>query len=104
LVDVEPLGLHIGTVRASHLRSLVPVELEPAQPLDDDAAALLGAALLIRVLDPQDEDTIVISGPQPVEKRRADSAAMGVAGGGGGEADAWRAGNRRLGRHGRFAV
>jgi hypothetical protein len=52
LVDGQPLHLKVGPVRTADERALAPVELEPAERVQNDVAALLGASLLVRVLDP----------------------------------------------------
>src|SRR5439155_7634835 len=61
-----------GTMRLDVARlekgALVPVDPQPAQPLEDRPDALLGRSLLIGVLDPQDEGAAVAPGEQPVEQ------------------------------------
>src|SRR5207248_8700034 len=65
---------------------VVPVEAEPGQTVEDDAGVLFGGALLIRVLDPQQELPAGMARVQPVEERGARTADVQVACRGGGEA------------------
>ena len=50
-IGVETLGLHIGTVVASDVWTLVPVEAEPPHGADDEVDVLLGRAFGIGILD-----------------------------------------------------
>ena len=52
-------------------RSLVPIEPEPAQSIEDDLDRLLGIARHVGILDAQDESAAGVPGIQPVEQRRA---------------------------------
>src|SRR3972149_2188728 len=63
LVDLQPLRLAVAGGR----RSLVPVEPEPAQRLDDGGDELLRGARAVRVLDPEDEHAAVAPREEPVE-------------------------------------
>ena len=46
----------------------VPIEAEPAHPVEDRVDRLLGRARLVGVLDPQQELAAVVAGEQPVEQ------------------------------------
>src|SRR5207237_524228 len=89
VVRGQPLHLEVGRVRASHDRSLVPIEPEPLEAVDDRLFALLRAARLVGVLDAEHERALVLPRPQPVEQRGA-----GAPGGRGREADANHRGRR----------
>ena len=52
----------------------VPVELEPAQGVEDLLDVLLGGALPVGILDPQYELAPLLAGEEPVEERRARAA------------------------------
>ena len=67
------------------------------RPVEDDLGVRVGAALLVGVLDAQDEGAAGLPGVEPVEQRRAGAADVEVAGGRGGEADANRSGCHRRG-------
>src|SRR5690606_8637308 len=78
--------LEVGAELAADLRSLVPVEAEPAQGVEDGPHAVEAGALLVRVLDAQHEGAALAAGPEPVEQRRARAADVQITAGGGGEA------------------
>src|SRR5690242_18312303 len=75
-------------MRAADVRTLVPIEPEPAQAVDDSLHHLPRRALRVGVLDAQHEDAAVAPREEPVEEGRAGAADVKVAGGRGGEADA----------------
>ena len=58
----------------------VPIEAEPAHPVEDRVDRLLGRAGLVGVLDAQQEFAAVVAGEQPVEQRRARAADVQEAG------------------------
>jgi len=64
-VDAEPLGLPVGPVWPPDLRSLVPVQTEPAEILEHAVERLLGDTRRVRVLDAQDERAAVPTSPEP---------------------------------------
>src|SRR4030095_278591 len=66
-VGREALGLAIARRR----RSLVPVETEPPERVDDGHDVLLGRARAVRVLDAEDEGAAVVAREEPVEERGA---------------------------------
>jgi hypothetical protein len=87
-VDRQALALGVRTVRTCLVRPLVPVQTEPAQAAQDGAQRVLGAALLVRVLDAQHEDALLAAGVQPVEECGAGAADVQIAGRARSEADA----------------
>ena len=80
LVAVELLRLVIGAVRPADLGALVPVDAEPAEAVEDGLQGLGHVALLVGVVDAQDELAAVLAGEQPVEQGRADAADVQIAG------------------------
>ena len=67
--EIGALGLPVRTVRAAHIRSLVPIETKPAQIANDGRFRLNGGTLNISVLDAEDERTAMAACQQPVEQR-----------------------------------
>src|SRR5690606_23798694 len=55
LVLVPPLALDVGAIRAANVRSLVPVETEPAQALHQVIGRALDESLAVGVLDAEDD-------------------------------------------------
>ncbi|CAM5544968.1 hypothetical protein SCALM49S_03598 [Streptomyces californicus] len=80
LVQVHPLRLAVGGVRAADLGALVPVQAEPAHRVEQLLVGLLRVARRVGVLDPEDQGALVVPGEGPVEQRRPDQAHVGVAG------------------------
>src|SRR5207245_10685985 len=72
---------------ALEVRPLVGTDPQPGEAVEDHPGVLLGAALLVGVLDPQNEAAGGGPGKEPVEERGAGSADMEVAGGRWGEAN-----------------
>ncbi len=87
-VDLAALALLVGAVRATDLDPLVPGEAEPAPQVQDRVVGLLGVALLVGVLHPEDDGAAEVAREGPVEQRRADQADVRGAGRGRAEADA----------------
>jgi hypothetical protein len=58
---VVPLRLEIGTVVATNLGSLVPIEPQPPKSVENRLQSLVEIPLLIGVVDPQDELTSVMT-------------------------------------------
>ena len=54
-VELGPLALAVGTERAADVRSLVPVETEPAQDIDDPLLGAFDVAVAVGVLDAEEE-------------------------------------------------
>src|SRR5205814_8638940 len=74
--------------RALEHRRLVPVEAEPREPVEDHAGVFVGGALLVGVLDAEQEHPAHVARVQPVEERGAGTTHVQVARGRRGEADA----------------
>ena len=82
-VRQEPLR-HLGVAvqtRGLELHLAVPVQLEPAQAVDDGVGRGLGRPGAVRVLDAQQEPAVMVASEQPVEQRRARAADVQVPGG-----------------------
>ena len=88
LVNVVALALEIRPEIAANLRTFVPIEPEPAQPVVDRRGRFLGVARLVRILDAQDERAAVMPREEPVEQRGARAADVQIAGGRWSEANA----------------
>ena len=78
-VPVQPLRLEVRRVRAAHLGPLVPVQPQPAQPVQDAGDHVGRRALDVGVFDAQHEHAAVAAGVEPVEERRAGAADVQVA-------------------------
>ena len=87
-VELHAVGLAVGAKVAAHLRTLVPVEAQPAHGTQDDLGVLLGRAGWVRVVDAQDEGAVVRAGKCPVVDCGASPAHVELSGGGGREAHA----------------
>src|SRR5690606_1465085 len=72
LVDVTALRLAVRLVRSADVDALVPVDLQPAECLEQLEVALLAIARGIRVFDPEDELATGVARVGPVEQGRAD--------------------------------
>ena len=79
-VAIAPLGLEVRRARTPHLRPLVPVDAEPAEPVEDRRERLRNVPLAVSVVDPEDELPAVPTGEQPVEQCRPHPADMEVSG------------------------
>lgn len=75
-VQCRALGLAVGLMRATDLRTLVPVEPQPRQILEDGRLEAALAPVGVRVLDAHDEGPAGTSRDQPVKQRRARTAEM----------------------------
>jgi hypothetical protein len=87
-VPVEALRLEVRAVRSADVGALIPIEPEPAQPVDDARHHLPGRALRIGIFDAQDEGPAVAPREQRVEERRSGAAHVEVASWRRGETDA----------------
>src|SRR6185436_10570923 len=87
-IAIEAFGLEVRAIGTANLRALVPVDAEPAEPVEDPFDHLVRRALDVRVLDAEDEDAAEPSRVQPVEERGARAADMQIPGRRWGEADA----------------
>ena len=72
-------------MRAADLGPFVPVEPEPAERLEDQRLGARDVALLVRVLDAQDEGAAGVACREPREEGGADGAEVQRAGGRGRE-------------------
>ena len=80
-VGVAALALPVRAVRAADLRSLVPLQAEPVQRVENCRVGLDTVALGVGVLDAEDEGAAGVTGVRPVEQRRPDQADVRGAGG-----------------------
>jgi hypothetical protein len=87
-VTLEAFALKVGAVRAADVRSFVPIDPEPSQPVENPLDHLGRGTLGVGVLDAKDEGAAVAARVKPVEQRRARATHMQVSGGRGGETDA----------------
>src|SRR2546422_5731258 len=85
---IEPLGLKVRRVRTADLRSLVPVESQPSQAIEDPFDHIRRRALDVRILDPQHEHAAQTTGEEPVEEGSPCAAYVEIAGRRGSKADA----------------
>jgi hypothetical protein len=67
-IQVGPLGLAIWRARTAHLGALVIVQSHPGEGLSNVVFSPWFVSGLIRVLDPQDEVALVLSGKKVVVK------------------------------------
>src|SRR5205085_3258383 len=67
-------------MRTANIRSLVPIEPQPAQILQHHRLGLARRASLISVFDADDESAAVMLCEKPVEDRRARATDVKVAG------------------------
>ena len=79
-VAIDATGLKVRLVRPADLRPFIPVETEPAQPVEDAVDHFVRRALDIRVFDPQDEHAAEAPSEEPVEERGARTADVEVPG------------------------
>src|SRR5207248_690511 len=79
------LRLVVGAVGAADLGALVPVDAEPAEAVEDRLEGLGDVALLVGVVDAEDEPAAVAAGEEPVEQGRPHAADVQVARRAGGE-------------------
>src|SRR5207245_7778957 len=79
-IAIEAFGLKVGPVRSADVRPFVPVEPEPAQPVEDAFDHLRRRAFDVGVFDAKDEHAAVAAREEPVEERRSRAADVQVAG------------------------
>ncbi len=89
-VSLVTLRLEVRRVRSADLRALVPVETEPTEPVEDRLQGFRDIALLIRVVDAEQELPAVLAREQPIEQSGANAAYMQVARGAWSETSAYR--------------
>ncbi len=83
-IGVAPVLLESGALE-NHL--FIPVQPQPAQPIEDGLRTFLGAAGPVRVLDAQQEDSSEPAGQQPVEESGSSASHVQEAGRGWSEAE-----------------
>ncbi len=81
LVDLAALALAVGTMRAAHIRALVPLDAQPAQGVEYLLLGLAGGAQLVRILDAQDELATVLTGEAEIEEGDVGGTDVRVTGG-----------------------
>ena len=67
LIEFGTLRLEVGTKFAADFGAFVPIHAEPAHRIEDHLQEGLRVALLVRVLDAEDELTARVAGVEPVE-------------------------------------
>ncbi len=85
-VDVEPLALPVGAIRAADAGALVPGKTEPFEGFHYLLFGLLGRTRPVGILDPQDEPPAVLFCPDPAEQSHVGRADMHIPCGRGGDA------------------
>src|SRR6476619_1345846 len=75
-MDLAALGLPIGRIRPTDVGTLVVVQPEPAQRIQQRHIAFLAIAFGVSVLQPEHEGATGVAGVGPVEQRGADQANM----------------------------
>ena len=73
-VEIAALGLPVRAVRPTDLRTLIPVQPQPSQRVQDRGVTLLGISRGVGVLDAEHERPAGMPGVGPVEQRRAHQA------------------------------
>ena len=87
-IEVVALRLTVRSMRSADLDALVPVDLEPAQRIEQLVVALFTVTGGIRVFDAEHERATVVTGVRPVEQHGPDQPDVRKAGGRGAEAHA----------------
>ncbi len=86
LVELEALGLDVGSAGAADVGTLVPVEAEPVEGLVEVLDVFLGVARAVGILEPKDEFSAVGAGEEIVDEGGPDAAYVLVPRGGRGVA------------------
>ena len=87
-VQLVALGLEVRAEIAAHAGTFVPVHPQPVHGIQDHLQEGVGVALLIGILDAQDELPASVPGVEPIEQGRAGAADMEEPGGAGRETHA----------------
>jgi len=87
-VDLAALRLPVGLVRSTDTDALIPVDVQPAQRVEQLQIALLAVAGGVGVFDAKDHAAAGVPGVCPVEEGRADESDVRGSGGRGAETDA----------------
>ena len=80
LVDGAAFALPVRAVRATDIRTLVPLDTQPAQGIEDLLFGLAGGTHLIGIFDTQDELAAMLTGEAQVEQGDIGSAYVRVTG------------------------
>ena len=91
-VDFGALGLAIGAEGAADVGAFVPGEADPAESVEDHLLGGGDEAGAVGVFDAEDELAASLAGEEEVEEADVRCADVGIAGGGGCDADAGRTG------------
>src|SRR5215204_1864684 len=79
-IQVQALRLTVRSMRSVEVGSLIPVEPQPPEIVEDAQLRLAGRSLGVGVFDPQDKGAVLPVREQPVEQRRARVADMQLPG------------------------
>ena len=79
-IDLEPVGLPVGTVVAAYVGAFVPIETEPFQVIDELIFKTRFAAIDISVFDAEHHGAALLAGEEPIEKSGAGVANVQMAG------------------------
>ena len=90
LVERQALRLDIWGVRTTLARALIPADVHPAEAVVDRVDRARNEAVLVGVLDPEDERALVLAREEIVVERRPHAPDMERAGGRGREPNADR--------------
>src|SRR3954463_3008116 len=75
-IDLEPVGLPVGTVAAAYVRAFVPIETEPFQVGDELVFKTRFAAINVGVFDPEHHGAALLAREKPIEERGTGIANM----------------------------
>ena len=70
LIQIQPLGLVVGTVIPAHFRAFVPAQAQPFQAGDDLGDGIFLQTIPIGIFDSQDHPATLAACEQPVEQGR----------------------------------
>src|SRR5690606_26647992 len=75
-INIQPLHTRIGPELSPHIRTLVPLQAQPFEPVDKALYGIGPVAAGIGILNSQDVLSAVLSGEQKVEQRRPRASDM----------------------------
>jgi hypothetical protein len=78
VVQMLPLRLKVGTVRAFHTRPFIPIDPEPPEPVENRLEGFRLVAFGIGVVDAENELAAMPSREQPVEQRGTNATNMKI--------------------------
>ena len=81
LMDFQTLALTVGPVVASAVRTLVPLQAQPFQGIDDGLLGFFGGALAVGILDAQNHASPMPLGKGQIEQGHVSGPDVGIAGG-----------------------